>query len=693
MSLITRALGRALLLGACAWPVLAWPVLACAEEAEPPNTVERVVVSGERAALTVPTTAQATADIQRTAGGVAVIPDSAFKSGPAAAIKDVLAYVPGVITQPRYGPDARVSIRGSGLSRAYGARGIQALADGVPINTSDGLLDLSEVDPSAYRYVEVFKGANALRYGGNSLGGAINFVMPTGRDAQRFDGRLDVGSFGFVRGQVSTGFADGAWDGFVSASAQSEDGYREHSKGAFKRLNANLGYRLSPELETRFYINAYAWRARIPGEVGKASALDDPKAANPGWVVQDQQRNIDSFRVANKTTFSLGNTTIDVGAYYLDRRVDHPIFQYLDFTVDDYGGFVRTTDDRQFGEMRNRLVAGLNVNNGKLDTEQFVNNAGAVKGALVASMVDTSKTITAYAENALYVRPDLSLILGVQYLRATRDRRDRFLSNGDQSGERSYSEWSPKVGVLWNVAPDWQVFANISRSAEVPSYDTISFATPVSTAALKAQTATTYEAGTRGRRGELTWDLSAYRAEIRNELQCLTTGPFSACSTINAGRTVHQGLEAGLMAPVAKSALIEGDGLSLNVAYTLNDFNFDGDARYGDNELPGVPKHLLRAEALYRHPSGLYAGPNVEWSPERYYADNANTLTIDRYALLGFRFGFDTKQGWSAYLEGRNLTDKRYISTVAIAGTATPTSELFNPGMGRSVYGGLRRRW
>ena len=52
--------------------------------------------------------------------------------------------------------------------------------DGIPINTADGYVDSSEIDPTAYRYVEVYKGANALRFGANSLGGAINFVMPTG---------------------------------------------------------------------------------------------------------------------------------------------------------------------------------------------------------------------------------------------------------------------------------------------------------------------------------------------------------------------------------------------------------------------------------------------------------------------------------------------------------------------------------
>ena len=81
------------------------------------------------------------------------------------------------------GDDTRLSIRGSGLSRNFHLRGVQLYMDGIPINTADGYGDFQEIDPTAYRYVEVFKGANALRFGANSLGGAINFVTPTGRDA------------------------------------------------------------------------------------------------------------------------------------------------------------------------------------------------------------------------------------------------------------------------------------------------------------------------------------------------------------------------------------------------------------------------------------------------------------------------------------------------------------------------------
>ena len=59
-----------------------------------------------------PDTAQATATIQRTAGGVEVVPDTAFKHTPVQNIKDILGYVPGVIVQPRMGDDARVAIVG-----------------------------------------------------------------------------------------------------------------------------------------------------------------------------------------------------------------------------------------------------------------------------------------------------------------------------------------------------------------------------------------------------------------------------------------------------------------------------------------------------------------------------------------------------------------------------------------------------
>ncbi|BCB18647.1 hypothetical protein OCUBac02_15410 [Bosea sp. ANAM02] len=152
--------------------------------------------------LTVPTIDGAREIIQRTPGAVAVVPGSAFKDSPASTIKDIVDYVPGVFAQPKWGDDTRLSIRGSGLSRNFHLRGTQLLMDGIiPLNTADGYGDFQEIEPSFYRYVEVFRGSNALRFGANALGSAINFVMPTGYDAPRAELRVDAGSFGALRTQ------------------------------------------------------------------------------------------------------------------------------------------------------------------------------------------------------------------------------------------------------------------------------------------------------------------------------------------------------------------------------------------------------------------------------------------------------------------------------------------------------------
>ena len=93
------------------------------------------------------------------------------------------------------------------------------------------------------------------------------------------------------------------------------------------------------------------------------------------------------------------------------------------------------------------------------------------------------------------------------------------------------------------------------------------------------------------------------------------------------------------------------DELWLNLAYTLNDFRFDNDMLYGNNVLPGAPRHYLRAELLYKHANGFYIGPNLEWVPESYYVDSATTVKTEPYAIWGLNAGVDNAVPVSAYVE------------------------------------------
>jgi len=654
-----------------------------------------VVVPAMPGSLTVATAQQALRELQQYPGAVTLVTADDYKTSTVAnTIKDVLDYVPGVFVQPKWGDDTRLSIRGSSLSRNFHLRGVQLYMDGIPINTADGYGDFQEIDPTAYKYVEVFKGGNALRFGANSLGGAINFVTPTGRDPFVNGASVDFGAFGFRRLQANAGGTNGPWDGFVTASTQAAEGFRDHSFGQATRMRGNVGYQFSPDFETRFYLNANDVRQRIPGTVTKMSALTTPEAAAPGNISGDQQRNIDTVRLANKTTIRFDNTTVDFGLFGIDRHLMHPIFQWLDYRYQDYGGYVRATDDRMIGGYRNRLIAGVNVINGSIDNQQFA-NIGGQKGALLSSSIDSSKNTAAYVEDSFYFLPNVAAVTGTQLLYATRDRLARFQS---QSGSTEFNIWSPKGGLLWNVDPTWQVYANVSRSAEVPSFGESASGPGIPTipfTSILAQTATTYEIGTRGQRPDFKWELTAYHAQIRNELLCLYSA-FGNCNVTNADRTMHQGIEAGAGVALFKNVFTRGDQpdkIWLNFAYTFSDFRFDNDPVFGNNLLPGAPRHLLRAELLYKHPSGFYVGPNLEWVPQAYYVDSANTLATEPYAIYGLKAGFDNGGTYSGYIEARNIANKAYIASASIIDRATPTSPLFEPGTGRAVYAGFKVRW
>jgi iron complex outermembrane receptor protein len=385
---------------------------------------------------------------------------------------------------------------------------------------------------------------------------------------------------------------------------------------------------------------------------------------------------------------------VEFGGFYMDRHLDHPISIYIDQDVKNYGGFGRVVDDNVYGGFRNRFVGGVAVQNGETRSQISANVLGN-KGALISEADQRADNTTVYAENSFFVVPEFALVGGVQYNYAFRDQER--IAGTAQSGQQDYEFWSPKGGFIWEPVKEWQVFGNISRSGETPTFNEITI-TALTTTSLKVQRATTYEIGTRGNYPDFRWDLALYRSNIDNEFQCRDNGEGSAtlCSQINLDKTIHQGVEVGGAARLMTSMFEPGpasDELWLQAAYTFNDFRFDNDPKWGNNELPGAPRHYLRAELLYKHPSGIFAGPNIEWSPEAFFVDSANTLSTTSYALLGAKLGFDNGGTWTAYIEGRNLTDEVYIASASIDDDANADSALFEPGTGRAVYAGIQYRW
>ena len=192
---------------------------------------------------------------------------------------------------------------------------------------------------------------------------------------------------------------------------------------------------------------------------------------------------------------------------------------------------------------------------------------------------------------------------------------------------RNYYGASPKIGLLWEPQKDIQVFADLTRSQDVPDFTdlTQTIATTTQFVPLAAQRAWTGEIGTRGRYGRFDWDITLYHSEISDELLQFTINPNVPANTFNARGTVHQGIEFGARVELWRDIIsaTAGDSLRLSQVWTWNDFNFRNDPVCGNNTLAGVPPHVLRTELRYRHPSGFHIGPNIDWVPTGAWADYA----------------------------------------------------------------------
>lgn len=470
-------------------------------EHDPTHVAPEVVVSAapERSeSLTIPSEAEARRRIDTTPGGVQVIDDEEYLIGRSSTLQDALGFATGVIALPRFGAEeARLSIRGSGIQRTFHLRGIVLLQDGVPLNQADGGGDFQAVDPLATRYIEVWRGANALAYGSSTLGGAINFVSASGHDWPPFQARLEGGSFGYVRSQVSTGIVSGQSDFFGSLTTFNQDGYRDHSQQNTPRAFLNYGYRLRDDLETRFYLSVVNSDSQLPGNLTKRQMQTDPKQANPVNLQQNYQRDFTLVRVANKTVYLVDATSrIEASVYYSYKDLFHPIFQLLDVKSDDYGLELRYLSQAPLFGHGNRLVLGFWPQQGLANDDRYVNRAGA-RGAPTNSTRQTATNLVLFGEDQFEVLPRTWFVLGAQATEARRKLEDRLITgSGNESFDATYRGVSPKVGVRYDATPTVQFFGNVSRSFEPPSFGELAGGPGITQ--VQEQTATTYEIGTRG---------------------------------------------------------------------------------------------------------------------------------------------------------------------------------------------------
>ena len=631
-----------------------------------------------------------------------------------------LFFAPGVFVNRLDAAEPRLIIRGYGVNNRQERSTVRVLRDGAPLTDVHGETNTAEIDLMAVSRVDIYRGGGGdLRIAGGNLGGAINFVSPTGLTARyNRSARFDVGSSidGTPGGQAHADLAHatGSVDYYVSLTGRYETGYRDNNQRIDAIFNSNIGYQFSPSFSTRFFVEALRSDTELAGGLTPLDMSLDPSQAMPaitlgplfpggpiinltdGAETDEFGRTLIVGRVSNQTDFRLLALDFDVGLHFAHREIESPQIDYIgviDETGNEWGGNLTIGKVLRIFGMQTDLRLGGAYTTGAKTSDRFENIDGS-PGDNVFATRQKSTNVTGFVEAALNPLKSLLVEFGAKFIMV-----DRELTVDDNLEEARYIGVAARGGVFYTLTKKVQLFANAARIYEPPSFSELVSDNPEDINGLDEQDAFTYEAGVRGRlNGWLGWDLTVFNADVENEIINIEEPETNGLGTlVNVESTTHRGVEAGFDINLFPSRFARsGHALTLRNAYSYNDFHFNiADPLDVDgNRLAGLPEHIYRGELRYSSDGRWFAGVNVEVAAGNFYADHENVVSAPTYTLVGFSAGWRMNDAMELFASGENLTDQNYAAGITpVLSQTVQNGRVFTPGDGASVYGGLRMRF
>ncbi|HRP98685.1 MAG TPA: TonB-dependent receptor, partial [Rhodocyclaceae bacterium] len=159
-------------------------------------------------------------------------------------------------------------------------------------------------------------------------------------------------------------------------------------------------------------------------------------------------------------------------------------------------------------------------------------------------------------------------------------------------------------------------------------------------------------------------------------------------TAVNAGRTLHRGIEVGLGVPFARDWRVDA---SLSYAkHTYEKWVVSGTADFSGNEMEAAPRVTANTRLGYA-PAYLNGGRvQLEWIRlGSYWRDAANTSKYDGHDLVNLRASYPFAKRFELFGSVTNLLDERYAETSGLS-SGQPT---FTSGLPRSFFAGLQAKW
>jgi len=660
-------------------------------------------------------------------GSATTLDQSVLVSARALTVNEALRKVPGVTVRDEEGFGLRpnIGIRGSNPTRSTK---VLILEDGLPAMYAPYGDNASYYHAPIQRYdrIEVLKGAGLLRFGPQTITGAINYITPDPPEDPSGHAELSAGTRGYRALHASVG-GHGL---LVDLGHKQGDGARDNTELEQTDLFAKYQWQVNDQHALTFRANAL----REVSEVGY-SGLTDAEYRNFGAEYYPFENDL--FDIEHGALSASHAWTPREGLQLLTSAY------YTEF-VRDWWRQSSTTSDTQCGTaFRDARFRGERVNpalcnstQGRLrryytwgvdtrlswDTSLFgtagnseiglrwheedqirfqVNGSApaARSGTLVENNLRTAEALAAFATTTFDLGP-VQLTPSLRREDITFARQNRL--PGGLGGADDVAETTWGLGANWFASDSVVLFASAHEGFAPPRVEDL-IAGNGTSVAVGAEDSLNLELGLRTRWQGIDIEATTFRTHFDNQV---VVGSIAGGSTpLAQGETRYAGFE--FAAGMNRGALQRRSGeFYANLAVTWLptaeqhtvlrrvDTGAAANGSVAGNRLPYAPDLTTTFRVGYVR--GAWDGSVEVQQVGRQWADFANTRhpvvngdgqfgQLDGYATWSATLNYEPAgSAWSGYLAVKNLTDREYI-------VDRTRGLLFgNP---RQIVAGLRYGW
>ena len=631
-------------------------------------------------------------------------------------LSETLKGVPGLQLNNRenYAQDLQISMRGFGARSSFGVRGVRLYVDGIPATMPDGQGQTSNIDLNSLEHIEVLGGAFSSLYG-NSSGGTILTTTREGQGADSIELGHSAGSQ--HKGQTKLVLQGGSENAnepgyMISSSYFDTDGFRDHS-GAHKVLsNAKLTWDLEDGSKINWINNYVKIAADDPGGLTREQWQANPKQVAENVLLYNARKETEQLQTGITWNKPINDQHELYGMAYWGQRA---VTQYqsiprtaqggvnhaggvIDFDRHFYG-----TDLRWTGKdilPNTKLIAGIAVDamsEERKGYQNFVGDTLGVKGELRRDEDNRLWNLDPYLQTSYTFLPNGTFDAGLRYSNVYFKSKDKFLSNGDNSGKTDYQKLLPSLALSWQLLPELMAYASYAQGFETPTFTEMSY--PANTAenrslSLKAAESESYEVGLKSANAWGDFTVAAFQTRTENDI--VSAGNEGGRAIFrNADKTLREGVELSWNKNLWRD-------LTAQASYSYIDATFDADipelrndegevvvSRVASgNYIPGIAKNQAFLSLGWKPEKGLHAGLDVRYS-DKIYVNDLNSDTAPSYTVAGANIGYHWKmQDWAVNTFARvdNLLDKDYSGSVIVNES---NGRFYEPAEGRHWSAGV----